>query len=123
MKIIRDYDNESPMRICHIVENLPGNGGDANAGAIVGIDEEYLAWFYIAPGEPLSRTSLTMLAFAQDLIGPGAWAVLQARDDTSRALVRDLALHVVESYRDATEDPSGVSVHIVQTCSLARAVA
>jgi len=114
MKIIREHDNESPERICHVLKVAPYSGDVAQEDVIVAIDEEYLAWFYVAPGEPLSQTSLEMLAFARELIGCGAWVVLQAHNDTSQPLLNGIGLRIVESYHDEGNDPESVSVHVVQ---------
>lgn len=114
MKIIREYDNENPLRICHILQNVPYHGDTSNGETVVGIDEEYLAWFYIAPGEPLSQSSRDALALARELLRPGAWAVVQGQDQESRSLLSSFGLQVVESYQNAADDPDGISVHIVQ---------
>ena len=121
MKIIREYDNENPLRICHILQNVPYYGDTSYAETVVGIDEEYLAWFYIAPGEPLSQSSRDALALARELLRPGAWAVVQAQVEGSRSLLSNFGLQVVESYENAADDPDGISVHIVQALPLGQA--
>lgn len=114
MKIIRDYDHEQPDRICHLLTEAAYEREMAHGGAMVAIDEAFLAWFYIAPGQPLSATSRSALALARALIGEGAWAVVQAQNDDPQALLRDFDMAVVESYENTADDPVGVSVHIAQ---------
>jgi hypothetical protein len=117
MRIIREYENESPIRICHFLRVSPYQSEGLKDDIVVGIDEEFLAWFYVAPSAELSQRSLEMLNLARELIGCGAWAVLQTQGDTDQELLSDIGLRVVESYEDESGDPRSVSVHVVQTVS------
>jgi hypothetical protein len=117
MKITREHAGEAPERICHTLE-LAASGPDEPAeDIVVAIDEDFLSWFYVAPGSPLSSMSQRLLAFARDLIGPGAWAVVQAQDDVDGSLFTDTGLCVLESYLDEAHHPLGVNVHVAQVAS------
>ncbi len=114
MKIIREHVGETPERICHTLE-LPANGcGDKADDIVVAIDEDFLSWFYIAPGAPLSSTSLRLLELARSLIGPGAWAVVQVRDVDDPSWMADAGLCKIESYPNAAHHPTAVNVYVVQ---------
>ena len=115
MRITLDHNDEQIERICHVLEHPCHDGGESAGKAVVGIDEAYLAWFYIAPGQGRSQTSLRMLQLAKSLIGSSAWAVVQVGEDGDPELLRNAGLEVVESYRNQSDGASGVSVHIVQT--------
>ncbi|MBN1247018.1 MAG: hypothetical protein JXC32_05130 [Anaerolineae bacterium] len=115
MILICERDAQTLERICEICDIAPGYTESAREMMPMGIDERNLAWFYVAPGYENETTSRQLLAFARDLIGPNAWAVVQASDAAGRRLCSELGLKIVASYANQAEEPSGISVHVVTT--------
>jgi hypothetical protein len=115
MILVREQQENNLKRRAGIPgHRLQGQNHAQNVG-IIDIDESGLSWFYIAPGCADTESCRRLLTFARDLLGPNAWAVLQAGDAQCHALCRELGLRIVESYENEADAPSGVSVHIVQT--------
>ena len=115
MILIRERKEDSPERTYHICESAHPGQSLMHGDGTIGIDESDLAWFYVAPGCADTESCRRLLTFARDLLGPTAWAVLQAGDTQCQALCRELGLRVVASYLSEADGSSGVSVHIVQT--------
>jgi hypothetical protein len=82
---------------------------------MVGIDENNLAWFYIAPEYQDREISQKLVRWALDLIGPEAWAVIQTNGSTDHALFTEAGLRIVESFENEADHAAGISVHIAQT--------
>lgn len=115
MILICEQDETTLERTCQICEAELKASELSRERTSVGIDENDLAWFYIAPGYENKTMSRAVLAFARDLIGPNAWAVVQASDAESHRLCSDLGLHIVASYANQAEASSGITVHVVHT--------
>ena len=109
-----EHADERPDRICHVVQNGAGSDDDARQRELVAIDEDHLAWFYLAPGTELSAVSQKLLAVARDLLGPKCWAVLQVHELDPSALLDACRFRVLESYVDEAESTGSINVHIVQ---------
>jgi hypothetical protein len=82
---------------------------------MIGIDENALAWFYIAPGYDQDEATQELIHSALELIGPQAWTVIQAAEQDSAALCEASGLRIVESYLNQAPEPLGVSVHLART--------
>jgi hypothetical protein len=115
MILIREHIDDSLERTGRVCEPARQGQGHAQNVGIIDIDESDLAWFYIAPGCGDTGSCRRLLTLARDLIGPNAWAVIQADDAGCQTLCRELGLRVVASYLNEADGSSGVSVHIVQT--------
>jgi len=115
MILIHEHQENNLERRSSISGHAPQDRNQAQNHRSIGIDESGLAWFYVAPGCGDSESCRRLLAFARDLLGPNAWAVLQAGDAQCHALCRELGLRIVESYENEATGPFGLSVHIVQT--------
>jgi hypothetical protein len=81
---------------------------------MIGIDEETLAWFYIAPGHEHDDTTQQLLKLALDLIGPECWTVVQVGDSAGEGFCAACGLRIVESYPNEAPEPRGISVHLAQ---------
>ncbi len=116
MKIIREHYEERLERICHIFEPAGWYqvGASVN-GTAIAIDEDLLAWFYIAPGYEDREMGRRLLHWALDLLGAQAWAVVQARESVVRALVESTNTFILESYPDEAPGSTGISAYLVQT--------
>ncbi|MGC9468054.1 MAG: hypothetical protein ACP5HS_05655 [Anaerolineae bacterium] len=115
MIIIREHEDESVDRICHIHQSMEQRGATLEEHRLYGIDEAFLAWIYVAPGYEGRESTQRLLALARSLIGANAWAVVQAAEAVNDALCREFGFRVVEIYRSDTVDPSGVSVRVTRT--------
>jgi hypothetical protein len=120
MHIIREHEEENPARICHIYQGHDIGNVASQRDALVGIDEDFLAWLYIAPGYEDSETSRRLLELARGLIGPDAWAVVSlghgdAEQDAD--ILTAMGLQVIESYENSAPAAGGISVHLTRTVS------
>jgi hypothetical protein len=118
MLLICEHDKGTLERTCHICEAAAGSSDPVQERIPVGIDENELAWLYIAPGYENEMVSKELLAFARDLIGPNAWAVLQISEAAGQILCEELGLRIVASYVNQTDTRTGISVHLVKTGEL-----
>jgi hypothetical protein len=82
---------------------------------MVGIDENNLAWFYIAPEYRDREISRQLVRLAIDLIGPKAWAVMQTSAGADHALFTETGLRIVESFENEADHAAGINVHVIQT--------
>lgn len=114
MRIIREHTGENPDRICHVVE-MSHASDRAQATILSGIDEDFLSWFYIAPGCEVNDTERQLLDLARQLIGADAWAIVQVSAIQNREVVERLGLKVVESYQNIAHDPSKLDVYLART--------
>ncbi len=114
MRIVREHVGETPERICHVLEFPEDGCSEPAEELVIALDEDFLSWFYIAPGAPLTSMSRHLLTFARDLIGPGAWAVVQIHGHEERSLFTDMGLCVVESFVNQARHPLAVNVHVTQ---------
>ncbi len=120
MYIIREHAEENPSRICHICTGQDVRNIASQSDALVGIDEEFLAWLYIAPGYEESEQSRQLLELARRLIGPDAWAVVSlGRGDAEQNedILTSMGLQVIESYENTAPASDGISVHLTRTVS------
>ncbi len=115
MILICEHSTETLERTCKICEGTPSTASEAMEIGPVGIDENNLVWFYVAPGYEHTATSRALLAWARDLMGPDVWAVMQASHASSQALCKDLGLEIVTSYENEVDEPSAICVHVVNT--------
>lgn len=115
MLIIREHDGEEMDRICHVTRHTNTGMPVPAEPELVGIDEDYLAWIYIAPGYEDAETSRKLLHLARTLIGPDTWAVVQAGSALNRELLEAMGLSIVESYENQASAPSGINVHLIRT--------
>jgi hypothetical protein len=103
MRIIREHADERLERLCHTLALPDGDPLRPEAGVVIGIDAEMLAWLYIAPGRENDRTVTSVLSLALDLIGSGGWAIIQASERATRSLVDAGKLEVVEPFGSSGE--------------------
>ena len=115
MILICEHDEQTLERTCHICDTDQRSTEQAREKMPVGIDETDLAWFYVAPGYENETMSRKLLTFARDLIGPNAWAVIQASEAGGLRLCSELGLKIVASYANQSETQTGISVHVVTT--------
>ena len=118
MHIIREHKEEDPGRICHIAHLQNPEVSVRQDDALVGIDEDFLAWLYIAPGYEESERGRQFLDLARQLLGAHACAVVtiaKAGAGEDEDVLETVGLEVVESYENKAPAPSGLSVHLART--------
>jgi hypothetical protein len=118
MHIIREHKEEDPGRICHITHLSGLEVSVPQDDALVGIDEDFLAWLYIAPGYEESERGRQFLDLARQLLGSHAWAVVTiatAGPGEDEDVLETVGLEVVESYKNTAPASAGVSVHLART--------
>jgi hypothetical protein len=113
MRIICEHVDERPERLCHTLAIPDRNPQQPEASVLIGIDEELLAWLYIAPGCETDRTVESVLHLALDLIGSGSWAVIQASEAGTRMLVDAGRLEVLEPF-GSSDEPGVLTVGLAQ---------
>jgi ribosomal protein S18 acetylase RimI-like enzyme len=115
MILICEHSDEQLERLCYACESKTINDEDNTEKAMIGIDEQNLAWFYIAPEYRDREISQQLVRLALDLIGPEAWAVVQTSGGTDHALFTETGLRVVESFENEADGEGGINVHLTQT--------
>jgi hypothetical protein len=118
MRIIREHKEEDPGRICHITQGQNSRIVAPQEDALIGIDEDFLAWLYIAPGYEESERGRGLLDLARQWLGPDAWAVVmmaQVHTEQDQNILEAMGLEVIESYENAAPASAGISVHLART--------
>ena len=121
MKIIRERNEERAERICHVLElGNPAQSDEALQGeaaadnVAIAIDEDLLSWLYIAPGYEARENVLDLLRWALELLGPKAWALIQAREGAAQRLLEGSDAEILESFPNGAPGPAGISAYLVQ---------
>jgi hypothetical protein len=114
MHIIREHKEENPSRICYVYETQSSEPTTPAEDALIAIDEDFLAWLYIAPGYEESERSRQLLDLARQLLGPQAWAVV-AIAGRDQDMLSTMGLQVIESYENTAPASREISMHLTRT--------